>query len=198
MSESGHHTLITLKENSFSIFSLVLVLLAFLLTAWMAWLNYSAQSATTAQMLRAQAHVQDQYTEFLNQAAANQRFEKAFEIKQRHYAEFMGAVSDVWLAVSRGDKKLLEDALHIMRKASYGLEPFLDGGGRHYLDKRMDKFEHLSNQLIDPQYQYKQNEAADRKTLNEMSDEFQTFLYPLLFEPEEGQEPADETAKTGE
>ena len=206
MSETGHHTHIPFRENRFLIFSLVLMLLAFLLTGWFAWLNYSMHRSATTQILksqqlqeRAQAHVQDQYTEYLKQEAANRRFEKAFEIKQRHYADFMGAVSDAWLAVNRSDTTLLENALHQMRKSCYGLEPFMDMGGRHFLQKRITLFEKLSTQLASgAEYRYKVNQDADKAKLNGMSDEFQSFLYPLLFEPEAAQETADETTQTGQ
>ncbi|HVL02148.1 MAG TPA: hypothetical protein VM553_20160 [Dongiaceae bacterium] len=194
MSDTGHHTL-TLKENRLTILSLSLVLLAFLLTAWIAWLNYSMHRSATTQILksqqlqeRAQAHVQDQYTEYMKQEAANRRFEKAFEIKQRHYADFMGAVADVWLAVSRTDNAALENALHQLQKSNFGLEPFLDTGSRHYLQKRMKQYDALSRQLLNAEYRYKTNQEGDKKTLNQMSDEFQTFLYPLLFEPDASQE----------
>lgn len=203
MTETTHHTLVTLKENRFA---LIALLLAFLLTGWMAWLNYSMHQSASLQLLRAQqlqeraqSHVQDQYTEYLKQEAANRRFEKAFEIKQQHYTLFMGGVSDVWLAVNRHDKTLLDDALHRMRKSFYGLEPFLDGGGRHYLKKHLQHFEALAQQLYAGDYDYKQNEAAHKVKLNEMSDTFQDYLYPLLFEPEQTpQENTDEAAQTGE
>lgn len=194
-------------------FSQIVAVIALLLVAWMAWLNYSMHQSATRQILqsqqlqeRAQAHVQDQYTEYLKQEAANRRFETAFEIKQRHYADFMGAVQDVWLAVSRTDAALLENALHQIRKSFYGLEPFLDTGGRHYLQKRINQFDQLSRQLSGGEYRYKGNQDADRKTLNEMSDGFQTFLHPLLFEPDAdqdarqnpAQETTDETQKAGQ
>jgi len=191
MSESGHHTLITLKENRFSIFSLILVLLAFALTAWIAYLNYQMHQSAGAQLLRSQqlqemsqARLQQQYTEYLKQQAINTRFEKSFEIRQRYYAHFMAAVSDAWLSVGRKNVSGLNDALNRMEKSYFGLEPFLTAGGRHFLKKRMTQYQTLAMQLTDDRYEYQGNRLADKKTLSQMSDDFQSFLFPRLFEPQ--------------
>lgn len=191
MSESGHHTLITLKENRFSIFSLLLVLLAFGLTGWIAWLNFAMHQSATAQLLRAQqlqertqARLLEQYNAYLDKQASVERFERSFEIRQRFYAQFMAGVSDVWLSVNRKDNKALDGALNQMEKAYFGLEPFLDAGGRHYLKKRMVMLQNLAKQLVDPRYEYEGNLLADKQTLNRMSEDFQDYLYPLLFEPQ--------------
>lgn len=204
MSETGHHTLITLKENRFSIFSLLLVLLAFALTAWIAYLNYSMHQSAGAQLLRAQqlqeqaqVRLLDQYNQYLKQQALNSRFERSFEIRQQFYAQFMAGVSDVWLSVNRKDLKGLDVALNSMEKAYFGLEPFLDAGGRHYLKKRMVMLQNLTRQLVDPRYEYEGNLLADKKTLNQMSEDFQDYLYPLLFEPQAQQDGTDENNQAG-
>ena len=203
MSESGHHTLITLKENRFSIFSLILVLLAFALTAWIAYLNYQMHQSAGAQLLRAQqlqeaaqARLQEQYTEYLKQQAFNARFEKSFEIRQRYYADFMAGVSDAWISVNRKNVKGLDDALNRMGKSYFGLEPFLNAAGRHYLKKRMTQFQNLAQQLADDRYEYQGNLLADKKTLNQMSEDFQSFLFPMLFQPQvKPEEAPDETTQ---
>ena len=204
MSESGHHTLITLKENRFSIFSLVLVLLAFALTAWIAYLNYVMHQSASTQLLRAQqlqekaqAGLLDQYNQYLKQQAVNARFERSFEIRQQFYARFMAGVSDVWLGVSRKDLKMVDGALNEMEKSYFGLEPFLNGGDRHYLKKRMIMLQNLAKQLVDPSYEYEGNMLADKKTLDQMSQDFQDYLYPLLFEPAQ-QDVDDESTQTGQ
>ncbi|MEZ5506075.1 MAG: hypothetical protein R3F38_08855 [Gammaproteobacteria bacterium] len=86
MSESGHHTLITLKENRFSIFSLLLVLLAFGLTGWIAWLNFAMHQSATAQLLRAQqlqertqARLLEQYNAYLDKQASVERLNAALK-----------------------------------------------------------------------------------------------------------------------
>ena len=205
MSESGHHTLITLKENRFSIFSLILVLLAFALTAWIAWLNYVMHQSASAQLLRAQqlqeraqAGLLDQYNQYLKQQAINARYERNFEIRQQLYARFMAGVSDVWLGVNRKDMKLVDGALNEMEKSYFGLEPFLDGGDRHYLKKRMVMLQNMAKQLVDPRYEYEGNLLADKKTLDQMIGDFQDFLYPLLFEPGAQQDADDESTQAGQ
>lgn len=204
MSDTGHHTLITLKENRFSIFSLILVLLAFMLAGWVAWLNYAMHQSAGAQLLRAQqlqertqARLLEQYNAYLSQQASNARFERSFEIRQRFYAQFMAGVSDIWLAVNRKDMKGLDAALNQIEKAYFGLEPFLDSAGRHFLKKRMVMLQNLAKQLVDPRYEYEGNLLADKQTLNQMSEDFQDYLYPLLFEPQPRQDAADESNEAG-
>lgn len=190
MSESEHHSVITLKENRFPLFSLVLVILAFCLTAYMAYLNYEITKVAGAQLIRAQqlqesaqSKFLDQYAHFLYQRAEAERFERSFEVRQKHYADFMGALSDAWNSVGRKNRQDLDKALHQLAKSYYGLEPFMDGGSRLSMQKRIAIFHNLAKQLIG----YEQNKQGiiieDKTTMDRMIREFQEFLYPMLFEP---------------
>ena len=188
MSEPVQQPLITLKENRFPVFSLILVVLAFGLAGWIAWLNYVMHQSATAQLLRSQqmqeravAGMLERYNDYLLQQASNARFEQSFEIRQEFYARFMAGVSDVWLSTSRKDMKSLDNALNQMEKAYFGLEPFLAGGERHFLKKRMLMMQNMAKQLVDPRYEYQGNLLSDKKTLDQMSQDFQDFLYPVLF-----------------
>lgn len=203
MSDTEHKPLVTLKENRFPIFSLILVVLAFALAGWIAWLNYVMHQSATAQLLRSQqmqergmAGLLERYNDYLLQQADNARFERSFEIRQTFYASFMAGVSDVWLNTSRKDMKGLDNALNQIEKAYFGLEPFLQTGERHFLKKRMVMMQNVAKQLVDPRYEYESNLLDDRKTLDQMSQDFQDFLYPILFEPRK--EADDESAQTGE
>lgn len=203
MSEPVQQPLITLRENRFPIFSLILVVLAFGLAGWIAWLNYIMHQSATAQLLRSQqmqeralAGMLERYNDYLSQQASNARFEGSFEIRQEFYARFMGGVSDVWLSTNRKDMKSLDNALSQMEKAYFGLEPFLAGGERHFLKKRMLMLQNMAKQLVDPRYEYQGNLLTEKKTLDQMSQDFQDFLYPVLFEPQK--DGADESNQTGE
>ena len=203
MSEPVQQPLITLKENRFPVFSLILVVLAFGLAGWIAWLNYVMHQSATAQLLRSQqmqeravAGMLERYNDYLLQQASNARFEQSFEIRQEFYARFMAGVSDVWLSTSRKDMKSLDNALNQMEKAYFGLEPFLAGGERHFLKKRMLMMQNMAKQLVDPRYEYQGNLLSDKKTLAQMSQDFQDFLYPVLFEPRKDGD--DESNQTGE
>lgn len=203
MSEPVQQPLITLKENRFPVFSLILVVLAFGLAGWIAWLNYVMHQSATAQLLRSQqmqeravAGMLERYNDYLLQQASNARFEQSFEIRQEFYARFMAGVSDVWLSTSRKDMKSLDNALNQMEKAYFGLEPFLAGGERHFLKKRMLMMQNMAKQLVDPRYEYQGNLLSDKKTLDQMSQDFQDFLYPVLFEPRKDGD--DESNQTGE
>lgn len=197
MSDQTNHPVVTLKENRFPLFSLVLVILAFCLTAYMAYLNYEITKVAGAQLIRAQQLQEsaqtkflDQYAHFLYQRAEAERFERSFEVRQKHYSDFMGALEDAWNAVGRKNRQDLEQALHQLAKSYYGLEPFMEGGSRLYLQKRIAMFHNLAKQLIG----YEQNKRGiimeDKATMDRMTQEFREFLYPLLFEPkrEEGEQ----------
>ena len=203
MSDQTQPPIVTLKENRFPLFSLVLVILAFCLTAYVVFLNYEMTKVTGAQLLRAQqmqeraqAKFLDQYSTFLFQQAQSARFERTFEVRQKHYSDFMGALSDAWGSVGRKDGKGLENALHQLAKSYYALEPFLDAGSRHYMQKRIAIFHNLAKQLMGYEQERRGIIMEDKTTMDRMIQDFQEFLYPLLFEPldkkEEGRE-GDET-----
>tara|TARA_B100000674_G_scaffold61325_3_gene42600 strand:- start:10695 stop:11312 length:618 start_codon:yes stop_codon:yes gene_type:complete len=190
VTEPTNHPVVTLKENRFPLFSLILVILAFALTAYMAYLNYEVTKVAGAQLIRAQqlqertqTKFMDQYARFLYEQAQSARFERTFEVRQKHYADFMGALSDAWNSAGRKNAQDLDAALHQLAKSYYALEPFLDQGSRLYLQKRITIFHNLAKQLIG----YEQNKRGiimeDKSTMDRMIEEFQDFLYPLLFEP---------------
>lgn len=190
MSEQVSSPVVTLKENRFPLFSLVLVILAFCLTAYMAYLNYEMTKVTGAQLIRAQqlqeraqSKFLDQYAEFLYQQAQSARFERSFEVRQKHYSDFMGALSDAWSSVGRRDGKGLEAALQQLAKSYYALEPFLDAGSRHSMQKRIAIFHNLAKQLMGYEPSKRGIIMEDKTTMDRMIQEFQGFLYPVLFEP---------------
>ena len=202
MSEQTNHPVVTLKENRFPLFSLVLVILAFCLTAYMAYLNYEITKVAGAQLIRAQqlqenaqSKFLDQYAHFLYQRAEAERFERSFEVRQKHYSDYMGALSDAWNAVGRKNRQDLDKALHQLAKSYYGLEPFMDSGSRLYVQKRIAIFHNLAKQLIG----YEQNKGGiimeDKSTMDRMIREFQEFLYPLLFEPKREEGERDESSQ---
>jgi hypothetical protein len=187
--EQPQATVVTLKENRFPLYSLVLVVLAFCLTGYMAYLNYQVTKVAGAQLIRAQqlqeraqSKFLDQYADFLYQQSQVARFERSFEVRQKLYADFMGALSDAWASVNRSDKKALDAALQQLAKSYYGVEPFLDVGSRHYLQKRIAIFHNLSRQLVGYGKEKQSIMMEDKTTMDRMIEDFQGFLYPLLFD----------------
>lgn len=203
MSESTSHPVVTLKENRFPLFSLVLVILAFCLTAYMAYLNYEVTKVAGAQLIRsqqlqerAQTKFMDQYAHFLYERAESERFERSFEVRQKHYANFMGALSDAWNSVARKNRPDLDAALHQLAKSYYALEPFLDNGSRLYLQKRITIFHNLAKQLIGYEQKKRGIIMEDKSTMDRMIQEFQDYLYPILFEPIGAGRDSGESSKT--
>lgn len=203
MSDPTPSPIVTLKENRFPLFSLVLVILAFCLTAYIAYLNYEMTKVTGAQLIRAQqlqeraqSKFMDQYAEFLQQQTQAARFEHSFEVRQKHYTDFMGALSDAWSSVGRKDGKGLDGALQQLAKSYYGLEPFLDAGSRHYMQKRIAIFHNLAKQLMGYESAKRGIIMEDKTTMDRMIQDFQNFLYPLLFEPVGQKERSDESSET--
>lgn len=181
--------------------SMVLVLIAFAFAAYMAYLNYATYQLSSAQLLRsqqaqeqAQIKLMDQYSKFLEQQSRLSRFENSFQVRQKHYTQFMGALSDTWTSTSRHHSEGLDQALQNLAKAYYGLEPFLEAGGRHYLKKRIAIFHNLAKQLAKGDTANQQLVLEDKTTMNRMIEDFQDYLYPLLFEPngEQNQEQTNE------
>ncbi len=190
VTENTTPSLVILKENRFPLFSLVLVILAFCLTAYMAYLNSEITKVAGAQLIRsqqlqemAQSKFMDQYAKFLQQQAKLARFENSFEIRQKHYADFMAGLSDAWYSVNKKDRAGLDAALNKLAKAYYGLEPFLESGGRNYLKKRIAIFHNLAKQLSAGPRERNKITLEDKSTMNRMIEDFQNFLYPLLFDP---------------
>jgi hypothetical protein len=60
----------------------------------------------------------------------------------------------------------------------------------------MVMLQNLAKQLVDPRYEYEGNLLADKQTLNRMSEDFQDYLYPLLFEPQTQQDAGNESTQT--
>jgi len=203
-SETGSTTspIITLRENRLPLFSLVLVVVAFCLTAYMAYLNFETSRLAGAQLVRAQqlqvraqTKFMDQYSEFLFQRMQAQRFEQSFEVRQKYYASFMAALSDAWNGVGRKQKQDLDTALNELAKAYYGLEPFLNEGDRLYVQKRIKIFVNLSRQLMGYERDRGGIVMEDKTTMDRMIGEFQDFLYPLLFEPRKAEGENRESGK---
>lgn len=164
---------------SLPLLAFLLVLVALLVTAFVAWINYLTSQQAAGQLLQAQ----QQYEQFVSQQSRLARFDKSFTVRQQYYADFMAALSDSWLSVNRKDRQGLEGSLQRLAKAYYGLEPFLESGGRHYLQKRIAAYHKLSEQLVDHEAHQKGLVLEDKTTLNQMLEDFQAYLYPLLFEP---------------
>ncbi|MGB3622258.1 hypothetical protein FT643_01840 [Ketobacter sp. MCCC 1A13808] len=178
------------KENRVILFGFVLVLAAIVMTGFVSYLNYKTGRVSGEQLIQAQqvqeqalARAQAQYAGFLDKQARVTRFEKSFMARQQHYAEFMAALSDTWLSVNRKDKQLLEDSLQKLAKSYYALEPFLEEGGRHYLQKRIAIYHNLAQQLLSDKVEHDGLVLEDKATMNRMLEDFQSYLYPLLFKP---------------
>lgn len=196
-------TLITLKEARFPLYSLILVVLAFCLTAYMAYLNYEVSKVAGAQLVRAQQlqeHTQtkfmDQYSRFLLERDRAERFDRSFEVRQQYYSGFMAALSDTWSSVGRKNQADLDQSLNALAKSYYGLEPFLERGSRLYLQKRIKIFHNLARQLIGYESDRPGIIMEDKTTMDRMIGDFQQFLYPLLFEPERAEGESSESGKT--
>ncbi len=178
------------KDHRLPLFSFILVLAALLVTAFVAYLNFQATRLSGDQLIRSQqlqeqalARAQQQYAEFLTKQAQLARFEKSFMARQRHYTEFMSALSDTWVSVNRKDSKALDLALERLAKSYYALEPFLEDGGRHYLQKRIAGYHSLAKQLVASREERAALILQDKTTMNNMLEDFQSYLYPLLFKP---------------
>lgn len=181
---------VSVKESRFPMFSLVLVVLAFCLAAYIAYLNYEISKVAGAQLIRsqqlqehAQSKFMDQYAQFLHQQTKLARFENSFEVRQKYYANFMSALSDAWFATSQKNQSDLDASMNTLAKSYYGLEPFLEAGDRHYLKKRIGIFHNLSKQLMGTPKERRSISLEGKSTMNRMMEDFQDFLYPLLFEP---------------
>ncbi|MAR91363.1 MAG: hypothetical protein CML06_10880 [Pseudomonadales bacterium] len=204
MTEPEQSPVVTLRENRFPLFSLVLVLLAFCLAAYVVYLNYEVTRVASAQLVRAQqlqsntqTRFMEQYAGFLQQQAKAARFERSFQVRQQHYAAFMGGLQDAWRSVGRKDREALDDALNQLAKAYYGLEPFLAQGDRLYLQKRIKIFHNLAQQLLGYEQAQRGIIMEDKTTMDRMIDDFQQFLFPLLFDPAANEEaPKDENQQT--
>jgi hypothetical protein len=172
------------------LFGFILVLAALLVTAFVAYLNYQTSRVAGEQLIRSQqlqeqalVKAQQQYSVFLNKQAQVARFEKSFMARQQHYTEFMSALSDTWLSVNRKDSKALDTSLQKLAKSYYALEPFLEEGGRHYLQKRIAIYHNLAKQLVSDKVERDALVLEDKTTMNRMLEDFQSYLYPLLFKP---------------
>lgn len=124
----------------------------------------------------------NQYEVFIAEQFALARFDRSFELRQQHYASFMGALSDTWLHMNQKDAAALQVNLNELAKAFYALEPFLESGDRHELSKRIARFHRLVVQLVGSEQEGSRQREA-KTEVNDMIESFQTQLYPLLFEP---------------
>ena len=182
-----------LSEHRVLQFSLVLLVLAFALIAYMAYLNAQLREQTQVALL-------DQYSEFISQQFTLARYEKSFEVRQKYYTQFMNGLQDSWFHMNRKNSEDLDNSLQLVAKSYYGLEPFLDASGRHYLKKRLALFHEATQHFADPEYSEIVS-LDDKSSVDTMIEDIQEYLYPLLFEPEQdaaGGGVENETQKAGE
>ena len=125
------------------------------------------------------------FQNFIEQQFQLARYDKTFELRQRYYSQFMAALADGWYALSRQNQEELAESLHQLAKAYYGLEPFLDASGRHQLKKRIALFQRTMNRLSADAVANKPVKTQDKQAVNELIDELQEYLYPLLFQAQD-------------
>ncbi len=176
-----------LSEHRVLQFSLVLLVLAFALIGYMAYLNAQLREQTQVVLL-------DEYSKFISEQFTLARYEKSFEVRQKYYTEFMSGLQDAWFHMNRKQDVELSESLQQVAKAYYGLEPFLNPSGRHYLQKRLAQFHEATQHFADPEYSPALS-LDDKSSVDAMIEDFQQYLYPLLFESKRGA--ANETEQAG-
>lgn len=164
-----------LLRLSFALLALALVIIGFLI-----FLNSRQTQSSQLQPPQLQVPVAA-YQDFIEQQFALARYEKTFELRQQYYSQFMGALEDSWFAINRKEQAELAAAMHQLAKSYYGLEPFLDSSGRHYLKKRIAEFQRTMNRLS-AEATDQPLKLKDKQATNELIEALQDYLYPLLFE----------------
>ncbi|MCG8670959.1 MAG: hypothetical protein MI867_16235 [Pseudomonadales bacterium] len=141
--------------------------------------------AIAAESQTQQDKMQKQFLKFVQNLQDDRRQQMDFVVKQQHYSALMGQLSEMSMNTERQDGTALEETVHRINQAYFGLEPFLDEEQRTWLAKQLKALANLSAKLADPAQEYEENLLATKTSLRQMIDETHLNLYPALFSPQE-------------
>lgn len=128
-----------------------------------------------------QQQMQQQFVALTQDLQKARNKEVGFMVKQQHYADLMGLLSEVYVNTERQDSTALEETIHRVNKAYFGLEPFLTNDMRDWMTQQIKGISGLSNKLAEPNQEYEENLLATKTTLRQLIDETHEKLFPALF-----------------
>lgn len=141
------------------------------------------ESSNKAQLQHREMH--QQFMQLADRLQQDRQREIGFMVRQQHYSEFMGQLSEIYVYTEAQDATALEESLHRLNQAFFGLEPFLKDDARDWLTRQIQAIGKLSNRLADSATEYEENLLANKSSLRQMIDETHQKLYPSLFAKQE-------------
>lgn len=141
------------------------------------------ESTNEAQLQHQEMH--QQFMQLADRLQRDRQEEIGFMVKQQHYSDFMGLLSELYVNTEGQDRTALDESLHRLNQAFFGLEPFLDQLTREWLTNQIKAIAKLSNRLADSSAEYEENLLANKTSLRQMIDETHQKLYPSLFANQE-------------